>query len=110
MGRCSESKSDYRAICQRAHSIVVLTVAQAYRTISDIILTVTSGIIILDLMAMESEARYRDARSNLLGTDKTTIQDESNCKDYGTMAATVVHVNQGPIDPPLYSQCTRIEE
>ena len=58
------SNVTYRATCRRACRTVMLRIARAYRTVSDIALSVIAGFPPIDLIAEERATKYREGRSS----------------------------------------------
>ena len=56
------SRTSYGAPYRRAYRTVALRVARAYRTVTDIELSVIAGLPSLDLLATERAIKYREGR------------------------------------------------
>ena len=57
-----KSRPSYGAACRRAYRIAALRVAHAYRSVSDIALSVITGLPPLDLLASERAAMYQNGQ------------------------------------------------
>ena len=63
--KAMSSHTSYEAPCRRAYPTAALSVARAYRayrTVSDIALSVIAGLPSLDLLATERAIKYREGR------------------------------------------------